>query len=174
MKKKVFILVIIGLIVCGIFVLCSSDEMKLLFHKSTESDGIKQVYAPPTLSIVVGENTYDALEGTSSWATISEDGTADAKEKTVSHPLMCQESLSLIEANSGNATLSFTVAPDTITMECWEDSCFGDVTAESVEIMLDENQFELKSGNYVYKVQASWTNEKYMGVVSYSFYVSYQ
>lgn len=149
---------------------------------------------PPTLSVIHGETTLEALQGSSSWTAQNADGTFTNSEIRCGHPLKAKQSmpsLSLTPSYLSHvepfaAYLHFGVAPDSVEVICWSEAYWGQPAAndkgESIPVTTIETpqtdttasiqyQFELKEGNYIYLISAKWNNsELYKGSADYSFY----
>lgn len=149
---------------------------------------------PPALSIIHGDATLETLQGSSSWTAQNADGTFTSSEIRCGHPLKAKQSmpsLSLTPSYLSHvepfaAYLQFEVAPDSVTVSCWSEDCWGQPAAidkgESIPVTTVETpqtdatasiqyQFELKDGNYIYLISAKWNrSELYEGSAEYSFY----
>lgn len=136
---------------------------------------------PPALMVVCGDQSVEALRGTTSWMYENEDGTSEGINSDSLHPLQAKEFMTLLElpadasADQLEASLQWDVAPDQVSVHCWEEACWDQIDAESEEIPVNKDtnssSITLKDGNYIYEIVAEWNgNEKYSGMASYSFY----
>ena len=163
---------------------------------SIESGGMAQetivLKEPPALTVLYGDNnSIEALKGTYSWMYQNEDGTWTGMEADSIHPLAAKEympSLQLLpvvtDSNSHlKVKLQWDIAPDEITVRCWDEADWGQTDAESEELpvrtlTVDSDpatepaaSVELKDGSCVYEVIAAWNSaEQYNGNARYSFY----
>lgn len=148
---------------------------------------------PPMLTVVYGDETVEALRGTTSWMYQNEDGTGISISSDSLHPLQAKEYMTPIDltpthssaakTNPFEAFLQWDTVPDKISVYCWREEFWNQPTAESDEIpvnifMVDSNfetkpviSIELKDENYIYEVVSQWNSSgKYGGTVRYSFY----
>lgn len=128
---------------------------------------------PPVLTVAGGEAAFEALLGAYSWEKTSWSGTTEAVESDSLHPLERQARLNSLETTEGEAELSFAVQPDEIlSVRCWSDACWGDVSAESEPVTFRGNAIELKAGGYIYEIKARWDTERGSGGTAYyCFYI---
>ena len=130
---------------------------------------------PPVLSVVSDETAVTALLGTYSWQRKNIDGTFTGIEADSPHPLDCKELLSPpLETPEATAMLRFTENPDRIvSVQCWSDDHWSNLSADGEDVILNENTIELKSGGYIYEVVAQWDADSgYGGTAHYSFYAT--
>ena len=138
-------------------------------------DAVVVLEEPPVLRVVSDETAMTALLGTYSWQRKNIDGTFTSIEADSPHPLDCKELLSPpLETPEATAMLRFTENPDRIvSVQCWSDDHWSNLSADGEDVILNENTIELKSGGYIYEVVAQWdTDSGYGGTAHYSFYVA--
>ena len=138
-------------------------------------DAVVVLEEPPVLSVVSDETAVTALLGTYSWQRKNIDGTFTSIEADSPHPLDCKELLSPpLETPEATAMLRFTENPDRIvSVQCWSDDHWSNLSADGEDVILNENTIELKSGGYIYEVVAQWdTDSGYGGTAHYSFYIA--
>ena len=128
---------------------------------------------PPALTVVSGQTAMDALPGTYSWKVKNADGTFTELRADSAHPLDCKDRLPLLETAETTATLRFPEEPDSIvSVQCWSDEHWSDLTANSEAVTVDGSTMELKSGGYIYEIVAQWdTKSGYGGTAHYSVYI---
>ena len=128
--------------------------------------------APPELTVTVGEETCTALRGGWSWTYDLGNGTYSGTIADSSHPLDCQELTPQLTATEGQAVLSFSLEPDTITAHCWPESAWGNTEAQSEEVEVEDGVLTLKPGGCLYEVRTAWdAMPDYEGDCSYLFFV---
>ncbi len=128
---------------------------------------------PPGLTIVCGESSVDALQGTYSWQTKLKDGTVDNIIADSMHPLDCEDLLTVLETDEAAAALQFAEPPDRILhAQCWSDRHLGDHDAEKEDVEINGYEITLKPGGYIYHVEAEWNvHDGRGGTACYSFYI---
>ena len=138
---------------------------------------------PPTLTVNTLDSSIEALRGTTSWFYDNGDGTQTGIESDSMHPLDSNSKeymptllITLTPNSSKNpleAVLQFNVTPDEVSVHCWSDEHWGNTSAQSEDILINDSTIELKDGRYIYEVIAHWNNsEKYGGTAYYSFYAT--
>lgn len=170
-----------------------NDLYKLCGYSGAEDTTANDIIlkSPPVLTVVCGEETVEALRGTTSWLYQNEDGTGSGIEADSMHPLQAKEYMTQLDLiptpissiDPLKAYLQWNTIPDKVLVRCWNEEYWGQSTAESEEIpvsilMIDSNfetapiiSVELKDGNYIYEVVAEWnSSEMYGGTAYYSFY----
>ncbi len=136
---------------------------------------------PPTLTISTLDSSIEALRGTTSWLYDNGDGTQSGIESDSMHPLdsNSKEYMPTLlitptpnsSKNPLEAVLQFDVNPDEVSVHCWSDEHWGNTSAESEDILVNDFAIELKDSGYIYEVIAHWSSsEKYGGTAYYSFY----
>ena len=156
-------------------------------------EGDKVIDVPPTLVVVSNGQSIEALKGSSYWIHEETNGMRENIISDCGHPLMMKKSMPSIDilpahyATIGDplqAKIQFIakgvtpvheVAPDEIYIRCWEEKHWGKTNAKSENInptIVNGNVFfDLKNGNYIYEVVATWsTQDKFSGTAQYSFY----
>jgi len=165
--------------------------------KSISNDTVLQ--NPPDLIVNCGNESIEALRGTTSWQYDNGNGTFSGINSDSMHPLQAKEfmtPLNIIPTPYSHidplmAYLQWDVTPDKVSVRCWSEDCWGqygdyDDTSEEIEVQkLDieiahgsnETQrtadytIRLKDENYIYEVVAEWnSSDKYFGTAYYSFY----
>ena len=135
-------------------------------------DGINaSVYleSPPPLEVICGDKSVSAHRGASSWNYGNSSVESDS-----SHPLMWEDSLKKLNADSNIATLSFAVEPYEINIVCYSDEYLGNYpeNAVSEQVEVKDNEFTLKSGGCIYVVNAKFSLSLCGGQCTYGFYVN--
>lgn len=150
--------------------------------------------SPPSLTVVHGETSVEALKGTYSWTYQNEDGTSVSTEADSMHPLQAEAYMpalvllpvSLSHMDPLAAHLQFGISPDTVRIHCWGGDAWGDTDAPWEDIEADmlaidfadgqsatAYQITLKDGSYIYEVIAEWNcSEAFHGTAHYSFYTA--
>lgn len=147
---------------------------------------------PPALTVIFGEESIEALRGTSSWMYDNGDGTFTGIEADSAHPLQAKEYMTPLylmptpfsHSDLYAATLQWEVPPDRVSARCWAEEAWGQYDAESQEVpvttlCIDSSNpesdaiygLELKLENTVYEITAHWErSERFSGTAHYSFY----
>lgn len=125
--------------------------------------------SPPTLTLLVGEESFKALHGTSSWWYDNGDGTATGICLDSLHPLNATELMPVLP-DAERVTLDFAILPDTVTAVYFVpdpaaeplDADTKECEIEHLYIDTDKGCFDrfvlpLSSGAYVYEITAEWT-----------------
>ena len=155
-------------------------------ESSAASQETAALEEPPALTMVCGEESIEALRGTSSWTYQNEDGTWTGIEADSMHPLQAKEympNLTLLPVMPSFAGMQWDTVPDKVSFRCWSEAYWGQYDAESETVpakllCIDSSDgcdpyfsVELKDGSYVYEVIAEWNSaETYSGKACYSFY----
>lgn len=174
---------IVTALTAGRVAIADLDEFGIEYH--TEPKPILQ--EPPTLYVLAGEIQIEGLMGTSSWIYPDENGELTGIMGDSQHPLLKKEITPVLDLvptylsafDPLGARLQFGVAPnevmpDEIFVRCWSEDDWENAGAESEDIAVtidNGNIFiQLKDGNYIYEVVATWnSSDKHRGTVSYSF-----
>lgn len=138
---------------------------------------------PPKLTISTLDNSIEALRGTTSWLYDNGDGTQTGIESDSMHPLDSNSKKYMptllitptpdFSKKPLEAVLQFDVSPDEVSVHCWSDKHWGNTSAESEDILVNDFAIELKDSAYIYEVIARWSSsEKYGGTAYYSFYAT--
>lgn len=123
---------------------------------------------PPHLSVSDGISTIQAWRGTYSWYVENEDGTGSGICADSSHPLECKDRVPAIKvAQKTTLTLNFEGNPSKITVKRYDLSTNDHDNYK--EITVTGNQIEVKAGDHLYEVIASWSAQTYSGTVYYAF-----
>ena len=138
---------------------------------------ISVVYdTPPSLLLTANGQSIIAWEGSYSWSYIDEKGESRTKSNSSSDPFgnieiikpWCINMLSYDGPGEPVVTLSFALEPDTLTVSCIDISA-RDPKPQSVTV--DGMGFELKNGEYIYKINAEWSSfANNYGSVEYAFF----
>jgi len=153
---------------------------------------LKVMKEPPALMVVCGDKNVEALRGTTSWMYQNEDNINTGINSDNIHPLQAKEYMSPLEITYTpissidplKAYLQWGVVPDSISVRCWDEMCWGQFDADGLavpievfetdttdEIYSTNYTIKLKDGNYIYEVKAEWNgDDNYGGTVYYSFY----
>jgi hypothetical protein len=154
-----------------------TDDIDAFLSRSTTSDNVLE--DPPNLTISTWNSSIEAMMGTTSWGYDKGDGTWSGVDIDCLHPLDSKEFMPALQItpspysskSSLDAALFFDIAPDAITVCCWSDIHWGNISAESEDISVRDFTIELKNGGYIYEVFARWdSSDKYEGTAYYSFY----
>ena len=152
---------------------------------------------PPALTVICGESSTQALQGTYSWHYPNWDGTMAGTVADCIHPLDAKELMKPLHfvpsyyshIDPFTVYLQFDVAPDSVTVSCWGEECWGQPDAAfkekdvSVTKIEDTNvngnplitySFQRGEENAIYIISATWESyENFGGTASYSFYTTY-
>lgn len=180
-------------LVCEADLDCYVDIREGDVESFLQNDAVLQT--APALTVCCGDSATVALPGTRSWHYTDGDGMTTAVEADSMHPLQAQSDMNalLLEPSPYShvdplqAWLQFDVAPDTVSVRCWNSVHWDDPTAQAEEIpvailCMDSDgipcapvlSMQLKDGSYVYEVTAEWNRaEHYGGRVHYSFYAEW-
>ena len=166
-------------------------------NKTITSDLVLE--EPPALTVVCGNESIEALRGTTSWQYDNGNGTFTGINSDSMHPLQAKEfmtPLNIIPTPYSHIDpletyLQWDVTPDNVSVRCWSEDCWGQYgdyndTSEDIEVQKldieiahgsDETQriadyaIRLKEENHIYEVVAEWnSSDKYFGTAYYSFY----
>ena len=123
---------------------------------------------PPFLYVHDGKTQIKAWRGTHSWYVENEDGTGSGVCADSSHPLECKDSVPAIKvAQKATLTLNLEGNPSKITVKRYNLNTKNYDNYD--EIIVSGNLIEVKSGDYLYEVIASWSSQAYNGTVYYAF-----
>ncbi|MBR4062777.1 MAG: hypothetical protein IKK01_06900 [Clostridia bacterium] len=123
---------------------------------------------PSHLSVSDDISTIQAWRGTYSWYVENEDGTGSGICADSSHPLECKDKVPAIKvAQKTTLTLNLEGNPSKITVKRYNLSTNDHDSYK--EIAANGNQIEVKAGDYLYEVIASWSSQTYNGTVYYAF-----
>ena len=149
---------------------------------------------PPALTVICGESSTQALQGTYSWHYNNWNGTISGVEADCIHPLDAKELMTPLHfvpsyyshIDPYAVYLQFDVAPDSVAISCWGEECWGQPDAAFKEKHVsvtkiedtDANgnplilySFQRSEENAIYIVSATWESyENFGGTATYSFY----
>ncbi len=168
--KRILILILTALICLSAFSGCGNDYSEVPVDlEVTFSESLTSFPADvPVLFVGDGEQRIKAWRGTYSWIVESADGISNGVNADSPHPLDLRESVPALALKKKTAlTLSFEGRPTKITVKRYDLNAPGYDDYETVEV--SEGTIEVKAGNYLYEVIATWSGEKYSGTVYYAF-----
>jgi hypothetical protein len=123
---------------------------------------------PSHLSVSDGISTIQALRGTYSWYVENEDGTNSGICADSLHPLECKDKVPAIKVTQKTMlTLNLEGNPSKITVKRYNLSTKNYDSFD--EITVSGNLIEVKAGDYLYEVIASWSGQKFSGTAYYAF-----
>ncbi len=163
MKEK-----LLGLALCALLLLtaCTPTGEDLPLEFTTT------VVDVPVLTVQNGTENITVSYFGCSWSYLDSGGEWQGIAADAVHPLECQEILTPITAQGESVALTFDIAPDEVSAECWSDENFGDPAAAPESAPLTENTLAVQPGGYVYEVTAKWnSSEEYGGEASYYLYI---
>ncbi len=175
----------IELLLNGKWRVFATEEVRkqLQFPTPPGEESGETLTSPPNLTLIVGEETFEALTGTSSWWYDNGDGTQTAIEADSPHPLTMRELMPVLPADAERLTLDFPTLPDVITAafivsdpsEEKPDAHLEECEVKHLCISTDKGCFdqfilELSSGSKIYEIVAEWMRlPDCGGTVRYSF-----
>lgn len=132
------------------------------------------VTEPPVLTVISGDIAAEARRGSYSWTVFGEDDMSVGTIACGVHTLELKDELEPLTFSGSAAYLQFEILPDKVSVICWDESCWGDTSAEGETLSADltdgEYIMQLKSGSYIYQITAEWTSyETFEGEAEYSF-----
>lgn len=65
------------------------------------------------------------------------------------------------------AAIRFDTEPQSVYVECFPEEKRGDTAAQGQYLHVQNNQFSLRSGSYIYAIHASWRAKRYSGDCTY-------
>ena len=136
-------------------------------------DAVILLKEPPTLTVVSDNTACGALLGRYQWQQTDSAGNTVSLLSESPHPLGQKDKLVRLDTSQTTALLQFPKEPDAIlSIRCWSDEHWGDLSADSESVAVYGNEIELKPGGYIYEVQAQWdVVSGYGGTACYSFYI---
>ena len=156
-----------------------------------DADALAALRVPPVMVVVSNEQSIAAQKGTSDWIFTDEKGKAVNVVSDGVHPENAKKTMPRIDilpsyssySDPLDAYLGFNVKgmdpivqvpADEISIFCWKEEDWGKSGATGEEIFLNPVNgtlfFDLKDGNYVYEVTATWKkNVSFKGTASYTF-----
>ena len=167
--KQILILIITAIICLSAFSGCTEPSEEPVDLKVTFSENLTNFpKEPPVLFVRDGDMRIKAWRGTCSWMVEGEDGLGHGLESDSPHPLDCKDSLPTIDVGWGTSlTLNFEGRPTKITVKRYAPNTTNYDDYETVKV--SEGTIEVKAGDYLYEVIATWSGEKYSGTVYYAF-----
>jgi len=114
------------------------------------------VSEPPALAI----GSVMLASGNYTWTIQQEDGTAQTVTACGAHPMDDPENLPMLCGDTQNVALDWPVAPESVTVRCWQVG-----QDQEQDAVLDGNTLSLQPGDWVYEVIASFDQ----GQASYAF-----
>lgn len=128
--------------------------------------------SPPELDLIFDGGSASVNLGTHTWNYDKGDGTWSGICSDHAHPLDCEELADPVILTNTQTKLAFEDAPDSIAIQCWQDSAWGANTAESEAVTAEGFDLQLKPGGYIYEVTAKWNDDgsAYNGTAYYYFY----
>ena len=137
-------------------------------------DAVILLESPPALTVISDNTACGALPGTYSWQKKAADGSMIHTLADSAHPLECKDLLAPLDTSAPTAVLQFAENPDAIlSLRCWSDALWGDVTADSEPVSFEGFEIELKPGGHIYEVRAKWDPEAGCGgTACYAFYIN--
>lgn len=177
-----------------VYAIYLASELEAAIAKSVAPDSSERpaLSQPPALVVVSNEQSIEGQRGTSEWTFRDEKGKSVNVASDGAHPLTAKKTMPRIDilpsylsySDPLDAYLSFIVSgtdpiaqvpADKVTIFCWKEEEWGKGNTPGEEISLNEINgtlfFDLKDGNYVYEVTASWKEKDGCGgTASYTFY----
>ena len=132
---------------------------------------------PSEMTVTCGGVTIQPERGTTYWKHLI--GKKEWYEIEIEKdlPNMRKEDLPCLEFSVSDeknvVTMEFDIEPLDIFVLRWEEDAWGDIMAESDEVYVEGNTFEIENENGIYEIWARWyTSEgnQLQGSVYYSFY----
>ena len=149
-----------------------SDKKDNDLHATSEETLPAMGYILPSLSLSAEDMTISALVGTHSWSWTTSEGMIMHVEADSYHPLELQNSLPEIQTGENALTMAFenaSTSPRNITIQCWHEDHWGDISANAATVTPNGNQIPLQEGGYIYEIIVTWSE----GTVRYFFYANY-
>lgn len=129
--------------------------------------------SPPILVIIDTRNGKEttALSGTYSWTYPNGDETSTGVEACGAGPLDCRDIMPTLDANGTTIELTYSIAPDELTVRCWNSDSWGNNDTVSENIAVSGGKIDLYPESRIYEVTAKWnSNPEWGGTAYYSFY----
>lgn len=162
-------------------------ELSDFVQRVTTEEPTEQIVVDkiPKLTISYAEEVIEEPRiGVASWEYTKEDGTEGALLGDGAHPLDAKHSSPFFVLDPYAETpfeiwLIWDLAPSTVMVRYWDESCWGQLEAQPVgrELLAKSGNadfayyFEPQEGNYIYEVVAVWENgSDYSGRVCYNFH----
>ncbi len=167
--KRILILILTAIICVSAFSGCAEQSEEPVDLDVTFSENLTSFpKEPPALFARDGDTRIKAWRGTSSWIVEGEDGISNGVNTDSPHPLDLRESIPAITLKKKTSlTLSFEGRPTKITVKRYDPNATDYDDYETVKV--SDGIIEVKAGDYLYEVIATWSGEKYSGTVYYAF-----
>lgn len=138
---------------------------------------------PPALTVVHGETSITALQGTSSWTYQTGEESLSVCADSI-HPLQAKDRMPFLSTSGAErVSLIWDLPPDQVFVRCYDSSAWGTDNAQSTSIPVmilqicsdkeedPEFMIELNEDEHIYEIIAEWNRSEYWGGSScYSFY----
>lgn len=129
-----------------------------LVSEEAQAGDTKELPEPPSLKVLVGDESIDVIRGTYSWSVNNEDGTITAIEADTAPPPDLVRAMTPIAVTSDSVVeLEFEVQPDRYSVRTWEEDYTVSSSRDDVLLTRD--------GRVIYEVRASWAQ----GTATYAF-----
>lgn len=116
-------------------------------------------HVPPALHLKCGSIEMETVQGTFTWSYDKGDGTWVTLCADSAHPLQVRELLTPFQVTEGEARLVFEAVPDTLSVRCWNETCWGDPSAPAESAVTEDLTLKLHPGKYIYEITATWIND---------------
>lgn len=177
MKKKKILL--ISIVVLLILAGCGAAGVLYLRAQTTNPLTVQvpeTLTAPPELRVVCGTEEVIATGGNYTWGyELGEIGTSAIA--CGMHPLDAREYMAELEQVGSAASLVFEVEPTTVKVRWWKEDSWGNTSADSEDVPVEDWTIKWMSEAAIYEVTATWkdavlddSGRKYNGTASYTFY----
>lgn len=124
----------------------------------SDDDSEESVPVPPSLRIMIGEETLEPVLGTYSWSVENDDGTFNGVEADSAAPPELVRMLDPVPVTSDTeVTLDFEEEPERYTVRIWDVD--NTILSESTDVDLSGD------GEVIYEIWARWPQ----GSASYAF-----
>lgn len=167
--KKLSLMIFAALMCLSVFSGCGTNEPAVPYplpEGTVKPDAFPA--EPPFLYVQDGKTQIQAWRGTTSWMYDNKNGTWNGIEADSMHPLECKNAIPAIKVTKKTTiTLNFVKYPSSITVRRYKLNA-SDYDSYD-EITLSGNLLEVKAGDYLYEVIASWSGQTYNGTVYYAF-----
>ena len=125
---------------------------------------------PPKLTLDSGDS-LELSYASSNWSYVDDNGNMAVSLADAPHPLQMEDLEFLHCFSSVDVRLEFEFWPAEFTVRCWKTEKQGNLEANSEAVMTWNNGLQLKSGDYIYEVTATWKDDGagYYGTATYVF-----
>ncbi len=124
---------------------------------------------PPTLTLSAGDAVLALTSGNYQWQVELEDGSVQEVIACGAAPTDDPDSLPRLETGQTAAALTFSAAPESLSVRCWRtaDAQLDDAQEETTleETILEDDTLTLLPGDYIYEITAAWPS----GSASFAF-----